>query len=115
MVFCICIVHTSAAKAHNGIEKVSNSHFDHLTKSFSLTAHSQINMRQLNIAHKNSAFLGNFFALGSKKSLKGHSEFQKKNSRPLFTIIFKSNDGDFKTPEFSPLIERVLAGVDISQ
>ena len=35
----------------------------------------------------------------------------KINSRPLFTIIFKLKNNNFKTQDFSPLIERVLAGV----
>ena len=33
------------------------------------------------------------------------------NSRPLFTIIFKLKNDNFKTRDFSPLIERVIAGV----
>ena len=37
--------------------------------------------------------------------------FFKKNSIPLFTIIFKIKNDHFKTRDFSPLIERVLAGV----
>ena len=36
----------------------------------------------------------------------------KINSGPLFTIIFKLKKDNFKTRDFSPLIERVLAGVD---
>ena len=35
----------------------------------------------------------------------------KKKSRPFFIIIFKLKNGNFKTRNFSPLIERVLAGV----
>ena len=35
----------------------------------------------------------------------------KINSRPLFTIIFKLKNYNFKTRDFSPFIERVLAGV----
>ena len=35
----------------------------------------------------------------------------KINSRTLFTIIFKLKNDNFKTRDFSPLIERVLAGV----
>ena len=35
----------------------------------------------------------------------------KINSRPLFTIIFKAKNVNFKTRDFSPLIEWVLAGV----
>ena len=40
-------------------------------------------------------------------------EFQKKKkkSRPFFILIFKFKNGNFKTRDFSPLIERVLAGV----
>ena len=37
----------------------------------------------------------------------------KKKSRPFFTIIFKLKNDNFKTQDFSPLIERVLAGVKI--
>ena len=36
----------------------------------------------------------------------------KINSRPLFSIIFKVKNGNFMTRDFSPLIERVLAGVE---
>ena len=32
-------------------------------------------------------------------------------SRPLFTITFKLKNDNFKTRDFSPLIERGLAGV----
>ena len=35
----------------------------------------------------------------------------KINSSPLFTIIFKLKNDNFKIRDFSPLIERVLAGV----
>ena len=35
----------------------------------------------------------------------------KINSKPLFTIIFKLKNDNLKTRDFSPLIERVLAGV----
>ena len=35
----------------------------------------------------------------------------KKKSRPFFIIIFKLKNCKFKTRDFSPLIERVLAGV----
>ena len=35
----------------------------------------------------------------------------KINSRPLFTVIFKLKNDNFKTRDFSPLIVRVLAGV----
>ena len=35
----------------------------------------------------------------------------KINSRPLFTIILKLKNDNFKTRDFSLLIERVLAGV----
>ena len=36
----------------------------------------------------------------------------KINSRPLFTIILKLKNDNFKTRDFSPLIERVLACVN---
>ena len=39
----------------------------------------------------------------------------KINSRPLFTIIFKLKNDNVKTRDFSPLIERVLAGVKYVQ
>ena len=35
----------------------------------------------------------------------------KKKSRTIFIIIFKLKNGKFKTRDFSPSIERVLAGV----
>ena len=36
----------------------------------------------------------------------------KKKSRTFFTVILRSENGNFKTRvDFSPLIERVLAGV----
>ena len=35
----------------------------------------------------------------------------KKKSIPFFIIIFKLKNANFKTLDFSPLIERVLAGV----
>ena len=35
----------------------------------------------------------------------------KKKSRPFFIIVFKLKNGNFKTRDFSPLIETVLAGV----
>ena len=39
----------------------------------------------------------------------------KKKSRPFFIIIFKLKNGNFKTRDFSPLIERALAGVNIDR
>ena len=35
----------------------------------------------------------------------------KTNSRPLFTIIFKLKNDNFKSRDFSPLIKRVITGV----
>ena len=35
----------------------------------------------------------------------------KKKSRPFFIIFFKLKNGNYKTRDFSPLIEKVLAGV----
>ena len=45
----------------------------------------------------------------------GARSISKINSRPLFTIIFKLKNGNFKTRDFSPLIEWVLAGVKLLQ
>ena len=39
----------------------------------------------------------------------------KINSRPLFTIIFKLKNVNFRTRDFSPLIPRVLSGVPLDQ
>ena len=39
----------------------------------------------------------------------------KINSSSLFTIIFKLKNDDFKPRDFSPLIERVLAGVNCAE
>ena len=47
---------------------------------------------------------------GSRYLWRGSVNF-KINSRPLFTVIFKLKNDNFKTRDFSPLIERVLAGV----
>jgi hypothetical protein len=41
---------------------------------------------------------------------RGSVDFKKK-SRPFFIIIFKLKNGNFKTRDFSPHIERVLSGV----
>ena len=56
----------------------------------------------------NSAFLGRFFLHWAAATLK---DFKTKNSRPLFNIICKLKNGNFKTRDFNPLIKRVLAGV----
>ena len=51
--------------------------------------------------------------LAGQFSLSGQIFFctGQQQSRPFFTIIFKLKNGNFKTRDFSPLIERVLAGV----
>ena len=46
--------------------------------------------RYLLICQAKSALLGSFFLHWAAATLKGLGEFQNKNSRPLFTIIFKS-------------------------
>ena len=48
---------------------------------------------------------GQTFLHWAAATLKGLGEFQNKKSRPLFTIIFKKKNGDFKTQDFSPLIK----------
>ena len=44
-------------------------------------------------------------------TLKGLGECQNKKSRPLFTIIFSLRNDNFKTRDFSQIIERGLASV----
>ena len=41
----------------------------------------------------------------------GLSEFQNKKFQTTFHHLFKVKNGNFKTRDFSPLIERVLAGM----
>ena len=66
--------------------------------------------RYLLTCQANSALLGRFFCTGQQQLWRGSVNF-KINSRPLFTIIFKLENVNFKTRDFSPLIEWVLAGV----
>ena len=54
---------------------------------------------------------GQIFLHWAAVTLKGLGEFQNKKFRPLFTIIFKLKNDNFKTRDFSPLIKSVLAGV----
>ena len=57
------------------------------------------------------ALMGRFFGTGQQQLWRGSVNF-KINSRPLFTIIFKVKNVNFMTPDFIPLIEWVLAGVE---
>ena len=66
--------------------------------------------RYLLSCQANSANLGKYFCTGQQQLWRGSVNF-KINFRPLFTIIFKLKNDNFKTRDFSPLIERVLAGV----
>ena len=68
--------------------------------------------RYLLTCQANSALLGRFFCTGQQQLWRGSVNF-KINSRPLFTIIFKLKNVNFKTRDFSPLIEWVLAGVSM--
>ena len=68
--------------------------------------------RYLLTCQANSALLGRVFCTGQQQLWRGSVNF-KINSRPLFTIIFKLKNVNFKTREFSPHIEWVLAGVMI--
>ena len=70
--------------------------------------------RYLLSCQANSAILGRYFCTGQQQLWKGSVNF-KVNSRPLFTIIYKLKNGNFMTRDFSPLIERVLTGVDRSK
>ena len=66
--------------------------------------------RYLLTCQANSALLGRFFCTGQQQLWRG-SVYLEINSRPLFTIIFKLENVNFKTRDFSPLIEWVLGGV----
>ena len=66
--------------------------------------------RYLLTCQANSALLGRFFCTGQQQLWRG-SVKSKINSTPLFTIIFKLKNVNFKTREFNLLIEWVLAGV----
>ena len=68
-------------------------------------------LRYLLTCQANSALLGRFFCTGQQQLWRGSVNF-KINSRPLFIIIFKLKNVNFKTRDFSPLIPRVLSGVD---
>ena len=67
--------------------------------------------RYLLSCQANSAILGRYFCTGQQQIWRGSVNF-KINSRPLFTIIFKLKNDNFKTQDFIPLIERVITGVD---
>ena len=69
--------------------------------------------RYLLTCQANSALLGRFFCTGQQQLWRGSVNF-KINSRPLFTIIFKLKNVNFKTRDFSSLIELVLNGVNWS-
>ena len=58
----------------------------------------------------NSANLGRYFCTGQQQHWRDSVNY-KINSRPLSTIIFKLNIGNFMTRDFSPLIKWDLAGV----
>ena len=69
--------------------------------------------RYLLTCQANQALLGRFFCTGQQQLWRGSVNF-KINSRPLFTIIFKLKNVNFKTWDFSPLIPRVLSVVVIN-
>ena len=62
----------------------------------------------------NSTILGRYFCTGQQQLWRGSVNY-KINSRPLFTIIFKLKNDNFKIRDFSPLIKRVITGVYHSQ
>ena len=66
--------------------------------------------RYLLSCQANSAIQGRYFCTGQQQLWRGSVNF-KMNSRPLFTIIFKLKNDNFKTRDFSPLIKRVITGV----
>ena len=59
--------------------------------------------RYLLSCQANSAILGWYFCTGQQQLWRGSMNFK---------IMFKQKNGNFKTPDFSPLIKRVLAGVE---
>ena len=63
---------------------------------------------------KKSAQKGLIGLAGQQLSLKGLAEFQNKKNPDHFSPSFLSQNDDFKTRDFSPLIERVLAGAILS-
>ena len=60
--------------------------------------------RYLLSCQANSAILGRYFCTGQQQLWRGSVNF-KINSSPLFTIIFMLKNLNFKTRDFSPLIE----------
>ena len=58
----------------------------------------------------NSATLGRYFCTGQQQLWRGSVNF-KINYRPLFNILCKLKNDNFKTRDFSPLIKRVITGV----
>ena len=66
--------------------------------------------RYLLSCQANSAILGRYFCTGQQQLWRGSVNF-KINSRPLFTIIFKMKNDNFKTRDFSPLIKIIITGV----
>ena len=66
--------------------------------------------RYLLSCQANSAILGRYFCTGQQQLWRGSVNF-KINSRPLFAVIFKLKNDNFKTRDFSPLIKRVITGV----
>ena len=66
--------------------------------------------RYLLSCQANSAILGRYFCTGQQQLWRGLVNF-KINSRPLFTIIFKLKNDNFKIRDFSPLIKRIIIGV----
>ena len=69
--------------------------------------------RYLLSCQANSAILGRYFCTGQQQLWRGSVNL-KINSRPLFTVIFKLKNDNFKTRDFSPLIKRVITGVTVS-
>ena len=68
--------------------------------------------RYLLSCQANSAILGKYFCTGQQQLWRGSVNF-KINSRPVFTIIFKLKNDNFKSRDFSPLIKRVTTGVSL--
>ena len=70
-------------------------------------------LRYLLTCQANLALMGRFFGTGdwAAATLKGLGEFQNKKNLGHFPLLLQAKNVNFKTRDFSPLIERVLARV----
>ena len=106
-VYCIPVITLFISGLKSRVLKLSSLSLKMMVKSgiefiLKLTEPLQ---RYLLSCQANSANLGRYFCTGQQQLWRGSVNF-KINSRPLFTIIFKPKNDNFKIRDFSPLIER---------